>query len=568
MRLLEQKLITAEKLAGLASWLGAPTDQAALWRAWEPVLFNETHDLASGVMTDHVYEDTVRNDENANRSADELIDAGWNILASKIDTRGPGIPIVVFNPLGWHRTDVVEVTLDDFDDGETGASLVDEAGDVLPAQYTHSSAGTAGKPSTASVAFLARDVPAMGHRTYRYIRRGPTTISAFDTATGNSIENSFYKVSFDLATGSITGLRVKNGNWEVFSSAANVVARQPDKGDLWELYRGLDGGSKIAMTTRQEVPVVGQAVFTNQFSDKAGVLGTGPVFSEFTVSHPFGTGNYATTVRVYEGLHRIDCRIRLVNNEKYVRYQALFPTTIKRGKSVHEIPFGAIERPSGIEFPAQNWVDYGDGQRGLAVLNIGLTGNVISGGTMMVSLLRAQNLGAYGFGGGYEPGMSSETGFQLGVERSMRYALLPHQGDWKDAGVFRDALEFNHPLVARVAEPHVGILPNRRGFVDVSSPGVVLSDLKPGRGGGIALRLYEATGRPADGVTVTLHSQVLSASAANLLEDPGESLALSGSSVRLDFRPFEIKTILFRPSAGKPKPRPPKPTSAGRASLQ
>ncbi len=33
MRLLEQKLITAEKLAALALWLGAATDQATLWRA-------------------------------------------------------------------------------------------------------------------------------------------------------------------------------------------------------------------------------------------------------------------------------------------------------------------------------------------------------------------------------------------------------------------------------------------------------------------------------------------------------------------------------------------------------
>ena len=43
-------------------WARRPTP-AALWRAWEPVLFNETHDLASGVMTDHVYEDTVRSYE-------------------------------------------------------------------------------------------------------------------------------------------------------------------------------------------------------------------------------------------------------------------------------------------------------------------------------------------------------------------------------------------------------------------------------------------------------------------------------------------------------------------------
>ena len=47
----------------------------------------------------------------------------------------------------------------------------------------------------------------------------------------------------------------------------------------------------------------------------------------------------------FEGLRRIEVTTRLVNNEKFVRYRALFPTAIEGGKSVHEIPFGAIERP-------------------------------------------------------------------------------------------------------------------------------------------------------------------------------------------------------------------------------
>ena len=88
---------------------------------------------------------------------------------------------------------------------------------------------------------------------------------------------------------------------------------------------------------------------------------------------------------------------------------------------------------------------------------------------MMVSLLRAHTLGAYGFGGGYEPGMSSESGFQIGKERTMRYALVPHAGDWREAGVFRDGLEFNHPLLARVAAPHAGPLPARWGLLEVSA---------------------------------------------------------------------------------------------------
>src|SRR2546428_808927 len=48
-RELEQKLLTAEKVAAIGGWVGTPTDQEMLWKAWEPALFNQTHDLASGV---------------------------------------------------------------------------------------------------------------------------------------------------------------------------------------------------------------------------------------------------------------------------------------------------------------------------------------------------------------------------------------------------------------------------------------------------------------------------------------------------------------------------------------
>ncbi len=165
-----------------------------------------------------------------------------------------------------------------------------------------------------------------------------------------------------------------------------------------------------------------------------------------------------------------------------------FPTTIAAGKSTHEIPFGSIDRPAAIEFPAQNWVDHGDGRRGLAMLNIGLPGNVVTDGTMMVSLLRAHTLGAYGFGGGYEPGMSSDSGFQLGQERTMQYALVPHAGDWREAGVFRDGLELNHPLICRNVLAHAGSLPNRWGLAGglQSQRRRLVIETEPGRRSGLA----------------------------------------------------------------------------------
>jgi alpha-mannosidase len=546
MRTMEQLLTTAEKLGVLANGFGTPVEDRAVWRAWEPVLFNETHDLASGVMTDHVYDDTVRSYEFARRLADELVDTRWEPLAARIDTRGDGIPVVVFNTLGWPRTDVAEVTLGFADRGVRDVGLVDDAGRSMPVQVLEATRHGDGGLKTARIAFLARDIPALGYGTYQVVPRPAARSEESAPGPGNRLENEFYRVTLDPLTGAVTSLLVKPEGWEVFDGAANVVARETDRGDLWELYRGLDGGSKIAMTRKQPVPRPGTATLSSEFPGKPGTVRGGPVLSEFRVAHPFANGTFATTVRLCAGVPRVDIATTLVNNEKFVRYQALFPTTIRDGKNVQAIPFGAIERPPGIEFPAQEWSDYGDGRRGLALLNVGLPGNVVSDGTMMVSLLRAHTLGAYGFGGGYEPGMTSDSGFQLGKERTLRYALVPHAGDWREAGVYRAGLEFNHPLLCRKVLRHGGPLPKRRGFVDVSSPHVVVSALKPGPGGATVLRVYEAAGRRAAAVKVKLRAKVLSAREANLMEDAGRALETAGDGVQFDLGPFEIKTCLLR----------------------
>ena len=161
----------------------------------------------------------------------------------------------------------------------------------------------------------------------------------------------------------------------------------------------------------------------------------------------------------------------------------------------------------------------------------------------MLSLMRAHNLGAYGFGGGYEPGMSSETGFELGQRRSFHYALVPHAGDWRQAAVYRAGLEFNHPLLVRKAAAHAGTLPNRWGLLEISAPNVVLTALKPGPDQSTVLRVYEAAGQAAPGVKIRLHARIAAAHEANLLEDSGRKLKVQNDSLQFDLHPFEIKTI-------------------------
>jgi len=542
----ESLLLTAEKLEALAGWLTNRPNPVADWSAWEPVLFNQTHDLASGTMTDAVYEDTIRGYEFAERLAGQKTDTAWNTVTAQIDTRGEGIPLIVFNPLGWPRSDAAEVEVGITETGIKDLSLADSKGNAVPIQFLSTERYGDGGLKQVRITFLARNVPALGWATYHAIplqtESKPGARTGQETKTP-VLENEFYRVTVNPGTGAINSFFDKSGQWEALAAPGNIIARQQDKGDLWELYHGLDGGSHIAMTNQQTAPKPGQALFSNDEAGTNGRVLVGPVFSEFSVSHPFSNGSFSTRIRLYAGSRRVDIQTELVNNEKWVRYQALFPTAIQGGSNVQEIPFGAVARPIGIEYPAQNWADYSDGKHGLALLNVGLPGNLVSGGTMMLSLMRSHNLGGYGYGGGYESGMSSETGFELGQTRTFHYALAPHSGDWRRAAIYREGMELVQPLLVRKAAPHAGKLAGRWGLLEISRTNVVLTALKPGPGQTTVLRVYEAEGESATGVTIHLNSGIASACEANLLEDSGRPLKVEKNTIRFDLHPYEIKTI-------------------------
>jgi alpha-mannosidase len=549
-RELEQLLTNAEKMNVLGGLIGLPVEKshALVWQAWEPMLFNHTHDCMSGVMTDHVYDDTLSKYDYSHQTVTDALTGRYAEIVDNIDTRGEGVPLVVFNNLSWERSDIAEVEVGFAEPNVQSVEVITEAGAKVPAQIVAAvRSGTQGIVQ-AKIAFMTEKVPALGYAVYRVIAKtGPAkdSSSAAKESTGVELENENYRVQVDAATGAIQKIFVKDGQWDALRQPGNVVSLQEDHGDFWELYHNLDAVSAVSYTNTQSVPEPGKSKFSTDFRDKPGKLITGSVFSEFEVSHPFGAkGKFQSKVRLARGSRRIELSTGIVNQDKYVRYQAIFPTSISQGRNVHEIPFGAMERALGVEMPAQNWADYGDKQRGVAILNFGLPGNVTtSDGTMMLSLMRATCITSYGYGGGYEPGMSSDTGYELGKELNFRYAIVPHNGSWQDAQVYRAGLEHNNPLVVRKADSHEGRLPRKYSVLEVSQPNVVASTLKPGENGGTTLRVYEATGQVADKVQIRIHSKVKSAHEANLMEDAGQKLDCADNTVTVSLRPFEIKTI-------------------------
>jgi len=545
-REIERLLTAAEKLGAMLDARGLPVDERNLRRAWEPALFNQTHDLMSGVMTDHVYEDTIRLYDVSRQLAEEELETRLQRLASQADTTGAGVPLVVFNPLSWTRTDVVFANAGFTEAEVRGLKLTDPDGRDVPFQIVEADRSGNGSLIRVKIAFLAREVPALGHAVYHLAplkeSAGTEPIANVDAAN-NVLENEFYRLEVDRATGAIASWLAKEGAWPVLRAPGNVVAMEEDRGDFWELYKPLSWGF-ITAKDRQGAASPGQGVLsTDQSAAELGTLRRGPVFSELTVAHSFGeNGRFETAVRLYAGLRRVEIRTKILNNSRFVRYRVQFPTTLTAGRIVREIPFGAIEQPEGIEHPAQNWLDYGDGTLGVALLNRGLPGNNVAEGVLLLSLLRSTEIVAYGHGGGYE-GQASSSGFALGKEFTFDYALVPHAGCWRQAGIYQDGLEFNHPLLARTAAAHPGPLPQRWSFLSVTPDHVVVSALKRGENGGIVLRVYEATGQPVQGGTIRLPAGVTHAEEVNLLEDPIKELKVDNGVLRLDLRPFEIKTI-------------------------
>jgi alpha-mannosidase len=502
-------------------------------------------------MVDKVYTDAVRGYEFSHRLGQQMVGTWWDGLTSKIDTTGDGIPVVVFNSLGWPRSDLAEVNVGFTDAGVTDIGLVDASGQAVPVQVEEAEHSADGVLKGAKIAFVARDVPALGYSVYQVIpKRGTPTAAVAGrsrtfTEDSASIENEYYRATFDLRTGEMTGLLVKSTNWRALNGPANVVTREQDGGDFWELYGNL-GAGEIAQTRKVLLPRPGKTQWSSEWMGSYESPKVGPVFSECGVSHPFGNGDFATRVRLYAGIPRIDIHTQILNNDRFVRYRVSFPTSIKNGKRVDEIPFGAIERPSSQEFPAQNWFDYGDGTQGLSVLNRGLPGSNVVDGTLLLSLMRSARITAYPIVEGYEEGVSSDSGLELGKRMTFDYALVPHDGDWRQAGAYRSGLEFNNPLIARKVAPHAGTLPKRWGLLEVSKPNVVVSTLKPGRDGSAVLRVYEASGQSTPGVKIALHSQVDSAFEANLIEQPGGKLNVQDNALQFDLGPFQIKTFQLR----------------------
>jgi alpha-mannosidase len=501
----EQLLLVAEKFSTIARGVAGAPAPAGLTDAWKRVLLNQFHDVLAGTSVESVYEQAGAAYGEAAATADRALQQAVHAISQKIaiPQREGDTPIVAFNPHAWP----VRCNLELETDGLSGATaLVDDAGTMTPLQTIQSEASVGDWRRRVT---FTTDLPALG---YRLLRTSDAPQPPLSQPEGGAtvLENDRWRLTFDPRTGALSSLLDRRRNCEVLAGPGRAVVID-DASDTW--------GHGV-LRFQQEAGSFSTPRFTR--------LEQGPVRSMLRVETRFQNSSLTQDFLLLAGLDPIEVRVRVDWRERHKMLKLRWPVRVRMPKATFEIPYGTIERaPSGDEEPGQAWIDVtGIHERsgeayGLSILNDGKYSFDVRGSEMSLTVLRSPAVAHHD---PYRPASWDGVAFiDQGTQR-FSYAVLPHAGDWRQAGTARRAAELNQRSLVASESFHDGSLPPANSFVEAMPENIAVTALKLAEDGSgdVIVRCYETAGQPA---TATIR------------------LSFLNQVIEAGFRPHEIKTF-------------------------
>lgn len=526
----ENLLLTAEKFCSVAAWLGARKyPQAVLFDAWKKVMLNQFHDTISGTDVPPATDDALRAYAEVREAVGAELQAALEAIAARVNTKGHGIPIIVFNPLAWDRNDLVETSLD-WPKDNPQPEIIDDQGRPLPMQVIGSE--TPGDRARLRLLFAPGTVPSLGYKTCWAVPGHKHTLAQTSLkASAGAIENEFFLVRIDPATGCLAQVRDKANSREVLAQPgrANLLQIIDDFGDSEGFLKSADG--------KEEEHNLWDGPCVNLDGNAAvRLIENGPSRAVIEVKRTFGLARFTQRVSLCRGVPRIDFDLAIDWQGRNKMVKVAFPLAVSSPQAAYEIPYGVITRLSdGKECAAQNWVDITQDAYGVSLLNDSRYGHDITPNTIRLSLLRSPD----------HPAIATE---EQGVH-TVRYALYPHAGTWQQAAVVRRGQEFNNALIAVATTAHAGALPSSHAFVRVQPENVLLSALKKAEDSeDLVMRCYESTGQSATTrVTLSDSLAVDAVHTADLLERPQAILPSGRTNFEFPTGAWSIETsVLIR----------------------
>jgi alpha-mannosidase len=540
----EQAAVAAELVAGL------PYPRERMREAWIRMLWHQFHDDLTGTSIPQAYQFSW-NDElvSANQFAGVLT-SSVAAVAGKMDTSGEGIPLIVFNPLGWINEAPVEATVKFKGEAPPTILVFDPVFKIgVPTQILERNG------DSARILFRGRIGP-VGFKVFKVLP-GTVAIPADLQVSDTSLENGAYKVQIDK-NGDIASIFDKVTKRELLQAPIRLELRDdpsPDK-PAWRILWDTVNAAPREYVTSPEIHVIER----------------GPVRVAIEIIRYAGGSTFRQRVM-------LSARGRRVEVENFVDWKSTnsllkvaFPFTASNPKATYDLGLGIIQRgnntPDHYEVPAQQWADITDqsGQFGVAVLNNSKYGwDKPANNVLRLTLLHTPKARAY-------PYQSSND---LG-QHHFTYSIAGHLGDWRlfdpsvdessfiehgsphfksvpGAPIPAQAAELNQPMIAFQTEAHAGPL-GRTLWSMVSSNNnvderVAIRALKKAEDSDeYVLRLQETEGRSSV-KDLNLGLPLQSAREINAAEEPtprAGDLRVSSNVLHISLRPFQPRTFALR----------------------
>jgi alpha-mannosidase len=335
----------------------------------------------------------------------------------------------------------------------------------------------------------------------------------------NSMENDLLRVEWD-ERGVLRSIWDKVVGREVLTGGGNLLQLHDDNPAMWDAW-------DIDADYRETVVDI-TALSAQRFEQPGGLRGA----VRFT--REFGRSRF-TQRMVLDAASRVirfECDVDWREEHKLLK--VAFPVAVRSPQATYEIQFGHLQRPTHtntswdqarFEVCAQRWADLGEAGYGVALLNDCKYGYDILGSVMRLSLLRAPT----------HPDPSADQG-----RHRFTYALMPHPGDFREAGVIEAAEDLNAPL--RVV-PSGMALGMARSLVEVDTRQVIVEAIKLAEDSeAVVVRLYEAWGGRCR-ARVRTALPVKRAWLCDLLERERIEVDVHDGQLELELTPFKILTL-------------------------
>ncbi|RCX18195.1 alpha-mannosidase [Fontibacillus phaseoli] len=504
---------------------GMPEERAgeirqAMHEGWKLILLNQFHDIIPGSAITETYGTSEEEYREIFGKGNAGLSQGLESLAGQVATEGEGKPYIVFNSLGWSRDAAVPIR----DHGLSGTlGAYDENGKRL---ILDNASGVHGEDNVIRV--HVPGIPAFGYKTI-WLRSEDALNAELDHAVHGKTfagewETEYYRLKFN-ERGEIVSLWDKEAGREVVKAgeAANRFHFFHDRPTLWDAWD---------IDSRYERQPAGQAKLL-----ESRVVANGAVQDVLRFRWSIGQSEITQDLILYHHDRRIDFETKVSWNEAHKLLKVGFPIDVVTDKATYEIPFGALERvthrntsweQAQYEVCGHRFVDVSERGYGVSLLNDCKYGYDVQGSTIRLSLLRAPKW----------PDVTADLG-----DHEFTYSLYPHAGDWQSAHTVRAAAELNLDPAVVAAEAREGSLPPVHSLIGFTGEHVVLDTVKPAEdGSGVILRFYESSGG-RETVELDWSRTYSGAFLSDALEREIEPLNAAAGPIKLDFAPYEIKTL-------------------------